>query len=58
MPQMPGVCKKTEELETAQQTKPRSVPGRGKPDRIESENNVRRGGNRYFTLSEFWGEGL
>lgn len=41
--QTAGVCKKIEELETAQQTRPGSVPGRGKPDRIERENNVKRG---------------
>lgn len=62
MTQMPiqtvDVSKKIEQLQGAQQTKTGSVPGAEKPDKIGRENNLRRGRNLNFTLSEFWGEGL
>lgn len=51
--QTAGVSKKIEELEGAQQTKTASVPGGEKLDRLGRENNMRRGRNLCFTLSEF-----
>lgn len=51
------VRKKIEELNGAQKTESGSVPGE-KPDMIGRQNNLRRGRNLYFTLSELWGEGL